>query len=61
MDQINDVNLVTLVDTNGEVTGYAEKIEAHLRGDLHLAFSLMITRSQGNSTDWRTTWGRFPK
>lgn len=52
MDQTNDFNLVTLVDTNGEVTGYAEKIEAHLRGDLHLAFSLMITRSQGNSTEY---------
>ena len=52
MDQINDINHVTLVDTDGAVTGYAEKIEAHLRGDLHLAFSLMITRSKGNSTEY---------
>ena len=52
MEQIKQMNLVTLVDANGDVTGYAEKIEAHLRGDLHLAFSLMITRSQGNSTEY---------
>ncbi|MFT4808449.1 MAG: isopentenyl-diphosphate delta-isomerase [Paraglaciecola sp.] len=36
--------LVALVDNTGKITGYAEKMLAHLRGDLHLAFSLMIIR-----------------
>ena len=36
--------LVALVDNTGKITGYSEKMLAHLRGDLHLAFSLMIIR-----------------
>jgi isopentenyl-diphosphate delta-isomerase len=46
------VNLVTLVDNNGNTIGYADKIEAHLRGDLHLAFSLMIIRRQGDYAEY---------
>ena|GEM_PF-2508598 len=52
MQKINSAHLVTLVDHSGNVTGYAEKIEAHLRGQLHLAFSLMITRKRNNQTEY---------
>lgn len=46
------IELVTLVDKNGNVRGYAEKIDAHLRGDLHLAFSLMLTRQTGGDVEY---------
>lgn len=52
MKTIEPLNLVTLVDNKGNTTGYAEKMEAHLRGDLHLAFSLMIMRRQGDSIEY---------
>jgi isopentenyl-diphosphate delta-isomerase len=52
MKSTEQITLVTLVDSNGNVTGYAEKIEAHLRGDLHLAFSLMIIRKQGAGVEY---------
>lgn len=52
MDKIENIDLVTLVNTKGEITGYAKKIETHLRGDLHLAFSLMIIRTQGADTEY---------
>jgi isopentenyl-diphosphate delta-isomerase len=52
MNQNNSVNLVTLVDKAGNPTGYAEKIEAHLRGDLHLAFSLMIMRRNEGDVEY---------
>jgi len=35
---------VPLVDNNGTIIGYSEKMHVHRRGLLHLAFSLMITR-----------------
>jgi isopentenyl-diphosphate delta-isomerase len=44
--------LVTLVDNSGKITGYAEKITAHLRGDLHLAFSLMIIRRKDDRIEY---------
>lgn len=44
--------MVTLVDRAGNVTGYSEKIEAHLRGDLHLAFSLMIIRKRNDKIEY---------
>ena len=44
--------LVALVDNNGIVTGHAEKMTAHLRGDLHLAFSLMIIRQKDNCVEY---------
>ena len=40
----NSEIFVSLVDNTGKITGYSEKMLAHLRGDLHLAFSLMIIR-----------------
>lgn len=46
------INLVTLVDAKGNPTGYEEKIEAHLRGDLHLAFSLMIVRRHRDNIEY---------
>jgi isopentenyl-diphosphate delta-isomerase len=48
----NSEILVALVDNTGEITGYAEKILAHLRGDLHLAFSLMIIRRKNNCVEY---------
>lgn len=44
--------LVALVDNTGVVTGYAEKMLAHRRGDLHLAFSLMIIRHKNNCVEY---------
>ncbi|MFT5923621.1 MAG: isopentenyl-diphosphate delta-isomerase [Paraglaciecola sp.] len=44
--------LVALVDNTGKITGYAEKMLAHLRGDLHLAFSLMIIRRKNNCVEY---------
>jgi len=52
MQNTNTSHLVTLVDNTGNITGYAEKIEAHLRGQLHLAFSLMITRKRNGETEY---------
>jgi len=46
---INDPQiLVALVDNSGNILGYAEKLLAHQRGDLHLAFSLMVVRRVDN-------------
>ena len=44
--------LVALVDDSGKITGYAEKMLAHLRGDLHLAFSLMIIRRKNHRIEY---------
>jgi isopentenyl-diphosphate delta-isomerase len=44
--------LVALVNSSGEITGYAEKMLAHIRGDLHLAFSLMIIRRKNNRVEY---------
>jgi isopentenyl-diphosphate delta-isomerase len=44
--------LVALVDNSGMITGYAEKMTAHLRGDLLLAFSLMIIRYKNNCVEY---------
>ncbi|MBP2280570.1 isopentenyl-diphosphate delta-isomerase [Psychrobacter sp. PL19] len=52
MNKTEGIDLLTLVNTKGEITGYAEKIETHLRGELHLAFSLMIIRSRGADTEY---------
>lgn len=52
MNKIKDIELVTLVNTKGETIGYAEKMDAHLHGQLHLAFSLMIIRSKGEDTEY---------
>ncbi|GAC27351.1 isopentenyl-diphosphate Delta-isomerase [Brumicola pallidula] len=44
MRKKDNVILVPLVDVNGNITGYVDKMTAHIRGDLHLAFSVMIIR-----------------
>ena len=44
--------LVALVDNTGKITGYAEKMLAHTRGDLHLAFSLMIIRRKKHGIEY---------
>jgi isopentenyl-diphosphate delta-isomerase len=40
--------LIALVDDSGNILGYEEKLAVHERGDLHLAFSLMIVRRVDN-------------
>jgi isopentenyl-diphosphate delta-isomerase len=52
MRKENTEILVALVDNNGKITGYAEKMLAHLRGDLHLAFSLMIIRRKNERIEY---------
>jgi isopentenyl-diphosphate delta-isomerase len=51
MNTNNTEILVALVDNNGTILGYAEKLAAHRSGDLHLAFSLMIVRRTNNSVE----------
>jgi isopentenyl-diphosphate delta-isomerase len=48
----NSEILVALVDNTGKITGYSEKMLAHLRGDLHLAFSLMIIRRKNHCVEY---------
>ncbi len=43
---------VPLVDNNGVIIGYSEKMLVHRRGLLHLAFSLMITRQGHKGTEF---------
>lgn len=38
---------VVLVNSDDEIVGVGEKIETHLRGDLHRAFSIFIFNSKG--------------
>jgi isopentenyl-diphosphate delta-isomerase len=52
MKENKPIELVTLVDKSGNVRGYAEKIDAHLRGDLHLAFSLMLMRQNEDHVEY---------
>jgi isopentenyl-diphosphate delta-isomerase len=52
MSKYKNTDIVTLVDVKGNVRGYAEKIDAHLRGELHLAFSLMITRKREGKSEY---------
>jgi isopentenyl-diphosphate delta-isomerase len=54
-------NIVTLVDSSGAITGYSEKIEAHLQGYLHLAFSLMIVRHSDNGPEYLLQQRAFDK
>ncbi len=42
---MNDI-LINLVDTNGKRIGKIEKMEAHLKGELHEAFSIFILTSE---------------
>lgn len=44
--------LVTLVDSVGNVKGYTDKMNAHRRGQLHLAFSLMIVRRRAGDLEY---------
>lgn len=52
MNKIESTEFVTLVDKNGNALGYAEKLDAHLRGELHLAFSLMIIRKRESGFEY---------
>jgi isopentenyl-diphosphate delta-isomerase len=48
----NSAIFVSLVDSAGNVTGYEEKMTAHRRGVLHLAFSLMIIRRKNKVVEY---------
>jgi isopentenyl-diphosphate delta-isomerase len=52
MKKIVNTILVPLVDVNGNITGYADKMTAHVRGDLHLAFSVMVVRKQNDGVEY---------
>lgn len=52
MNKNRSAILVPLVDLNGNITGYADKMAAHIRGDLHLAFSVMIVRHHNDSVEY---------
>lgn len=41
MKQLND-QLIALVDTNDQITGYGDKLKVHEEGTLHRAFSVFI-------------------
>lgn len=43
---------VPLVDSNGFITGYSEKLHVHKSGLLHLAFSVMIIRRNVTGTEF---------
>jgi isopentenyl-diphosphate delta-isomerase len=46
MNTNNTIINIPLVDSNGVITGYSEKMHVHRSGLLHLAFSLMIIRKR---------------
>jgi isopentenyl-diphosphate delta-isomerase len=39
--------IITLVDANDRITGYEEKLEVHIKGLLHRAFSILIFNKEG--------------
>ncbi|GGW51875.1 isopentenyl-diphosphate Delta-isomerase [Alishewanella tabrizica] len=43
---------VPLVDSNGTIIGYSEKMHVHREGLLHLAFSLMIIRQRPTGVEY---------
>lgn len=52
MNTSNTVINIPLVDSNGVITGYSEKMHVHRSGLLHLAFSLMIFRKRASGTEF---------
>ena len=51
--------LVILVDKQGEITGYEEKLKAHQKGMLHLAFSVFIMNSSGEMLIQQRANGKY--
>ncbi len=52
-------NEVVLVNDNDEITGYAPKLEAHLKGLLHRAFSVVIYNSKGEILLQQRAFGKY--
>jgi isopentenyl-diphosphate delta-isomerase len=52
MKKNDNAILVPLVDVDGNITGYADKMTAHIRGDLHLAFSVMVVRCRNDRVEY---------
>jgi len=52
-------NEVVLVDQNDQVTGTAPKMEAHIKGLLHRAFSVWITNSKGEILLQQRAWDKY--
>jgi len=46
MKQLND-QLIALVDTNDQITGYGDKLKVHEEGTLHRAFSVFVFNKKG--------------
>lgn len=53
------VDLVILVDENDRETGTMEKMEAHMKGLLHRAFSVFIINSQGKLLLQKRASGKY--
>lgn len=52
MSKKDNTILVPLVDVEGNITGYVDKMTAHIRGDLHLAFSVMVIRRKRDRVEY---------
>lgn len=52
-------NEVVLVNDNDEITGHAPKLEAHVKGLLHRAFSVVIYNSKGEILLQQRAFGKY--
>jgi isopentenyl-diphosphate delta-isomerase len=59
MSEADKQNLVVLVDKQGEITGYEEKLKAHQTGMLHLAFSIFIMNSCGQMLIQQRSYAKY--
>lgn len=50
---------VILVDTNDAVTGEMEKMQAHTRGELHRALSVLVFNSKGEALLQQRAFGKY--
>ena len=55
-------NQVVLVDTNDNVVGVADKLQAHQKGQLHRAFSIFVARRQQGKVEillQQRAWSKY--
>src|SRR6187431_2141990 len=52
-------NKVVLVDRNDNAIGEMDKLEAHLKGDLHRAFSIFLFNSHGEMLIHQRASGKY--
>ncbi len=52
-------DLVVLVDKEDQSVGVKEKLQAHLDGDLHRAFSVFLFNDSGQWLLQRRAWGKY--